>query len=112
MASQRDRTMKRYTGRRAPNGTLVEVDGLPLAPPPRIVHPTTEFEWGYFGSGPLLLAEAILADCLGPAAAAAHALAFLHTFVARFESYWELHELDVRAWFARVATEGVRPEGT
>ncbi len=103
--------MKRYTGRLADNGALVEVDGLPLAPPPRIEHPTTEFAWGYFGSGPLLLAEAILADSLGPEAAAAFAQAFLHAFVARFESSWELHELDVRAWYARVTAGGVRPRG-
>lgn len=58
--------MKHYSGRREGYAVIVTVDGRRLNPRLDLWnHSPTEFEWGYSGSGPALLALAILADHCG-----------------------------------------------
>jgi hypothetical protein len=63
--------MKRYEGRRTPDGCVVTVSeggGDPRPLDPRFDlhnHSPTGFEWGYGGSGPAQLALALAADVLG-----------------------------------------------
>lgn len=84
---------KKYHGRRTIDGTIVTVNGLPLAPRHDLYnHSPDGFEWGYNGSGPAQLALALLADHLGnDELALAQYQAFKFAVVARWESdRWRL----------------------
>ena len=60
-----------------------------------------EFEWGYDGVGPGVLAEAILADRLGFNPDLPVSMAFAREVVAQLESEFELTGNQVDAWIAR-----------
>ena len=57
--------MKLYQGRRSADGCEVTVDGQPLNPRHDLRRFSTDFEWGYDGTGPRQLALALLADHYG-----------------------------------------------
>ncbi len=59
-----------------------------------------EFEWGYVGAGPGVLAEAILADRLGSNPDVGVSRAFMRDVVARLESEFELPGSDVDDWLS------------
>ena len=59
-----------------------------------------EFEWGYVGAGPGVLAEAILAD-LGSNPDVRVTSAFMRDVVARLESEFELPGSHVDDWLSR-----------
>lgn len=59
-----------------------------------------EFEWGYEGVGPKVLAEAILADRLGFNPDLPVTMAFAREVVARLESEFELAGTEIDAWIA------------
>ncbi len=60
-----------------------------------------EFEWGYEGAGPGVLAEAILADRLGYNPDLAVTTAFEREVVARLGSEFELSGSEVDDWISR-----------
>jgi len=63
-----------------------------------------EFEWGYQGAGPGVLAEAILADRLGFNPDPLVSTAFAREVVALLDSEFELAGGEVDAWIARQLT--------
>lgn len=60
-----------------------------------------EFEWGYEGAGPGVLAEAILADRLGFNPDPAVSTAFAREVVAGLDSEFELRGREVDEWISR-----------
>lgn len=73
---------------------------------------SSEFNWGYGGSGPAELAKYILIDLLGRDAVlpARHIWPpvvsyqdFKQVFVARMGDEWELTETEIRTWLAMQA---------
>jgi hypothetical protein len=58
------------------------------------------FEWGYDGSGPALLATAILNDYLGIEVDPLVARVFMQDVVARLPSEFELEGRDVARWLS------------
>jgi hypothetical protein len=61
---------------------------------------SSEFNWGYHGSGPADLARSILADLVPLEVADQHEFDFRDQFVARFgqDQNWTLFADEVRAW--------------
>lgn len=60
--------------------------------------PVIGFNWGYDGSGPAQVAQAVLADALGhPAPRALHG-AFRDDFVSQFPKEWRLRQGAVLRW--------------
>ncbi len=68
-----------------------------------------EFEWGYQGVGPGVLAEAILADRLGFNPDLPVSMAFAREVVARLEHEFELSGVQIDEWIARRAAAGHWP---
>lgn len=89
--------MKRYAGKRAFDGLIVEVDGKPLPEHYEIKQITTwGFEWTYEGESPQQLALAILYDHLGDKARAiALSEPFMKSVVANLDNDWELTSDDI-----------------
>lgn len=89
--------MKRYAGKRAFDGLIVEVDGKPLPEHYEIKQLTTwGFEWTYEGESPQQLALAILYDHLGDKARAiALSEPFMKSVVANLDNDWELTSDDI-----------------
>lgn len=72
-----------------------------LAQPPDARTLPYQFEWGYEGTGPGALAEAILADRLGFNPDPLVSVAFAREVVAQLDSEFELTGNHVDAWIAR-----------
>ena len=90
--------MKVYQGTRKDGVAQVTVDGQPLRPRPDLTsRGTSEFEWGYEGSGPTHLALAILADYLGDdQQAGVHHRRFLEIVISQLEDGdWYLKPADI-----------------
>lgn len=89
--------MKVFKGQRGPQGTLVTVDGQPLAMHTELRDFKSDgFEWGYEGSGPSQLALAILAEHRGPDDALRYFRHFMQTIIAEIESdEWTLTSDDI-----------------
>ncbi len=68
-----------------------------------------EFEWGYVGAGPGVLAEAILADRLGSNPDVRVSRAFMRDVVARLESEFELPGADIDDWLSRQGAGALLP---
>jgi len=71
-----------------------------------------EFEWGYEGSGPRRLAQAILNDFLGYEVDMALSNAFLREVVAHLPSEFELTGAEVAGWVSawRASTRDPRSD--
>ncbi len=84
--------MKTYTGVRAFDGLIVQVDGKPLPEHHEVKQFTTwGFEWTYEGESPQQLALAILYDHLGDRQRAiALSEGFMKTVVANLDNDWTL----------------------
>ena len=67
------------------------------------------FEWGYEGTGPKVLAEAILADRLGHNPNLAMTAAFAREVVAHLEREFELHATHIDEWVAHRVLQATRP---
>src|SRR5262245_42597519 len=102
--------MKYYLGERTPQGCDVSVlegsggRAYPLAPRNDLRNHSSEFNWGYTGSGPAQLSLAILADALGDDdAAQSFYQDFKFKVIARLpDEKWELSEEDIRQSVARL----------
>ncbi len=68
-----------------------------------------EFEWGYDGVGPGVLAEAILADRLGFNPDPPVTIRFARDVVARLDSEFELSASEIDDWVARRIDTACRP---
>lgn len=102
--------MKRYEGRRTPDGCIVEVVDMGRRRPLELRldlrdHSPTGFEWGYGGSGPAQLALALLADALNDDE---RALRLYQNFkwaivghLPRTDEPWAMELADIRAYADR-----------
>jgi hypothetical protein len=68
------------------------------------------FEWGYDGSGPALLAQAILNDWLGVEVDPLVARTFMREVVAQLPSEFELDGRDVAQWLSDRLASALREE--
>jgi len=68
------------------------------------------FEWGYDGSGPALLAQAILNDYLDIAADTLVARVFMRDVIAHLPSEFELEGQDVARWLSDRFAAALRNE--
>ena len=94
-----------YEGRRAGNGTMVTVDGEELAA--RLGWEGASFEWGFSGSGPLVLARAMLTYEFGPEFASQEAPRFAADVVAALPREqggleWVLDSEELAIWHTLV----------
>lgn len=94
-----------YVGTRCKGTGLLTVDGLAILPSRsrKVWDHSTEFNWGYGGSGPAQLALAILLDFTDdPKLAIARNQEFKWDVIAQFDqlSAWTLTGAQIRAWLA------------
>jgi Family of unknown function (DUF6166) len=68
------------------------------------------FEWGYDGGGPALLAQAILNDFLGVEVDLLVARLFMREVVARLPAEFELDGLDIARWLTDRLAIALREE--
>jgi len=89
--------MKVYEGGRSLDGSIVTVDGKPLAPRYDLKRLSkTGFEWTFEGAGPAQLALALLADHLGDdREALARYEGFMREVVAHLDNAWRLSSADI-----------------
>ncbi|HVM79424.1 MAG TPA: DUF6166 domain-containing protein [Stellaceae bacterium] len=89
--------MKVYEGGRSLDGSIVTVDGKPLAPRYDLRRLSkTGFEWTFEGPGPAQLALALLADHLGDDhEALARYERFMREVVAHLDNAWRLTSADI-----------------
>lgn len=78
-----------------------------LLKPPEAHMLAEGFEWGYEGSGPGALAEAILADRLGFTPDPSVSMTFEHDLVSRLPSEFELSGTEVDDWVSRRLADAV-----
>jgi len=96
--------MKTYSGERAFDGLVVEVDGAPLPEHYEVKQFTTwGFEWTYEGESPQQLALAILFDHLGDGSRAiALSEPFMREVVADLDNDWTLTSDQVQSAIDRI----------
>ena len=89
--------MKVYEGGRSLDGSIVTVDGKPLAPRYDLKRLSkTGFEWTFEGPGPAQLALALLADHLGDDREALSRYdGFMREVVAHLDNAWRLTSTDI-----------------
>jgi hypothetical protein len=89
--------MKVYEGGRSLEGSIVTVDGKPLAPRYDLKRLSkTGFEWTFEGPGPAQLALALLADHLGDDGEALRRYeAFMRDVVAHLDNAWRLTSAEI-----------------
>lgn len=68
------------------------------------------FEWGYDGAGPALLAQAILNDFLGIGVDVLVARIFMREVIARLASEFELDGRDIARWLSDRLGAALREE--
>jgi hypothetical protein len=68
------------------------------------------FEWGYDGSGPALLAQAILNDWLGVEVDPLVARTFMREVIAQLPSEFELDGRDVAQWLTDRLASALREQ--
>jgi Family of unknown function (DUF6166) len=70
----------------------------------------TDFEWGYVGAGPTVLAQAILNDFLGFQTDLSVGRAFMQDVIAGLPAEFELNGADIARWVnARLTSACVEP---
>lgn len=82
--------------------TVIKVENgqsLPLADCVDVRKHSSEFNWGYGGSGPAQLALAICTDALGSGAALGCYQAFKRKHVAGWDDEWEITKDEVINWY-------------
>jgi hypothetical protein len=89
--------MKVYEGGRSLDGSIVTVDGKPLAPRYDLKRLSkTGFEWTFEGPGPAQLALALLADHLRDGGEALLRYeAFMRDVVAHLDNAWRLTSAEI-----------------
>ena len=91
--------MSVYKGTRVFPGGVTK-DGMELDPIPaqKILYCSDDFDWGYNGNGPFLLALALLLEELGEDMAKRHCFAFLDQVVSIMPHTWQLTSEQIQTW--------------
>jgi len=94
--------MKTYRGKKsagAVGGQIILVEeNEKLYPLKHIVRHSSDFNWGYGGSGPADTALSILTDCLGSEQANLLYQPFKWAFVATWGNEWRISEEEIKDW--------------
>ena len=106
--SPRGHLMKRYQGRRAPDGAIVTVDGQPLDPRLDLRnHGPAGFDWGHGGSGPAQLALAIATDHFGGEVGESIYQDLKWGVIAKIGTdEWTITSREIRDWYAETFPSG------
>lgn len=81
-------------------------DFRPLDPRFDLIKHSSDFEWGFYGSGPAQLALAILADATGDDGYAFdNYMVFEHDVVAKMKGDLYITDTTVKLWMSRVSKD-------